>query len=77
MKQLYFITSTNTDVGKTYGAEKFLTKFAKEGKKVGYFKPFETGVKDKPEDGTKLLDLTKKLNKMFNFTIDEVVPFQF
>ena len=77
MKQIYFVTATNTNVGKTYAAQIFLNKFAKDGKKVGYFKPFETGVIDKPDDGTKLLNLTKQLNKEFDFTIDEIVPFQF
>jgi len=77
MKQIYFITATNTDVGKTYASEVFLTKFALEGKKVGYFKPIETGVKNAPHDGTKLLALTKKLNPEFNLGIEDVVPYQF
>jgi len=77
MKQIYFITATNTNIGKTYASEIFLNKYAKMDKKVGYFKPFETGVIDKPNDGTKLLNLTKKLNKEFDFTINEIVPFQF
>jgi dethiobiotin synthetase len=77
MKQTYFITATNTDVGKSYASEIFLKKFAKEGKKVGYYKPIETGVTDTPVDGKKLLNLTKKLNPSFDFTIDEIVPYQF
>lgn len=78
MKELYFITATNTDVGKTYACEVFLKKFAKEGKKVGYIKPCETGVEEnKPLDGTKLLSLAKKLNPEFNMDINDVVPFQF
>jgi len=77
MKKIYFITATNTDVGKTYASEVFLKKFAKEGKKVGYLKPIETGVKNLPLDGTKLLHLTKKLNPEFNVTIDDIVPYQF
>ena len=55
-----FITATNTDVGKTYASEKFLRFFAKNGLKVGYFKPCETGVIDFPLDGTKMLNLTKE-----------------
>jgi len=62
LKQIIFVTATNTDIGKTYSCEKFLKQFAKTGKKVGYLKPFETGVIDSPLDGTKLLNLTKKLN---------------
>ena len=72
-----FITATNTDVGKTYAASLFLKAFAKEGLKVGYFKPCETGVKDKPLDGSKMLALTKSLNPDFNVNIDFVVPYQF
>ncbi len=76
-KQIYFITATNTDVGKTYASEIFLKKLALEGKKVGYLKPIETGVDKFPLDGTKLLDITKELNKDFDFTIDDIVPYQF
>ena len=72
-----FITATNTDVGKTYASEKFLRFFAKEGLKVGYFKPCETGVINSPLDGTKMLNLTKELNPNFNVTINDVVPYQF
>jgi dethiobiotin synthetase len=77
MKQIYFITATNTDVGKSYASEIFLKRFSKNGKKVGYFKPIETGVIDKPLDGTKLLSITKNLNSTFDFDIDEIVPYQF
>ncbi len=76
-KQIYFITATNTDVGKTKACEIFLKKFAKEGKKVGYFKPIETGVVDIPLDGGLMLNLTKKLNPTFQVDINDVVPFQF
>lgn len=73
-----FITATNTNVGKTYACEKLLKKFAKKGLRVGYFKPIETGVIDNPLDGSKLLELTKKLNPEFiDITIDDVVPYQF
>ena len=72
-----FITATNTDVGKTYASEKFLKYFAKAGLKVGYFKPFETGVVDFPLDGSKMLELVKKLNPSFDVTINDVVPYQF
>ena len=72
-----FITATNTDVGKTYASEKFLKYFAKAGLKVGYFKPFETGVVDFPLDGSKMLELVKSLNPSFDVTINDVVPYQF
>ena len=72
-----FITATNTDVGKTYASEQILKHYAKKGFKVGYFKPCETGVVDKPHDGTKILNLVKKLNLKFNATINDVVPYQY
>ena len=73
-----FVTATNTDVGKTYACEKFLRYFAKAGLKVGYFKPCETGVIDKPLDGSKMFELIKELNKDFeNVTLNDVVPYQF
>ena len=72
-----FISATNTDVGKTYAAALFLKSFAKKGLKVGYFKPCETGVINKPIDGTAMLQLTKALNPDFNVDIDFVVPYQF
>ncbi|RLA79715.1 MAG: dethiobiotin synthase [Epsilonproteobacteria bacterium] len=77
MKNIYFVTATNTDVGKSYASEVLLKRFAKDGKKVGYFKPIETGVVDKPLDGTKLLNITKKLNPNFILTINDIVPYQF
>lgn len=72
-----FITATNTDVGKTYASEILLKYYAKQGLKVGYFKPFETGVINKPLDGSAMLELAKKLNPEFNVSIDDVVPYQF
>jgi len=76
-KQIYFVTATNTDIGKTYACEVLLKKFAQDKKKVGYLKPFETGVIDTPLDGTKLLNIAKSLNNNYNLTIDDIVPFQF
>ena len=73
----FFITATNTNVGKTYASEKFLIFFASLGLKVGYFKPCETGVESFPLDGKKMLDLTKKLNPNFDVNINDVVPYQF
>jgi dethiobiotin synthetase len=76
-KQSIFITATNTDVGKTYAAGKFLQKFAREGKRVGYFKPIETGVSDIPLDGSKMLELAKSLNPDFKVSLNDVVPYRF
>ncbi|WP_044417542.1 dethiobiotin synthase [Halarcobacter anaerophilus] len=72
-----FISGTNTDVGKTYASEQILKHYAKKGLKVGYFKPCETGVIDKPLDGSKMFELVKKLNPEFKVTINDVVPYQF
>ena len=74
-----FITSTNTNVGKTFASEVFLKYFAKNGLKVGYFKPIETGVIDNsPLDGLKMFELVKKLNKNFeNLSLNDIVPYQF
>jgi dethiobiotin synthetase len=76
-KQILFVTATNTDVGKSYACEHFLKKYAKKGFKVGYFKPIETGVTNRPLDGTCLLTLTQQLNPNFTVTIFDVVPYQF
>jgi dethiobiotin synthetase len=77
MKQSFFVTATNTDVGKSYACEVFLKKFAQQGYKVGYFKPIETGVENLPQDGSKLLKIVQELNPDFTFTIDDIVPYQF
>ena len=78
MKEIYFITATNTNVGKTKASEIFLNKFASQNKRVGYFKPIETGVINKPLDGTLMFDLTKSLNSDFKkLNINDIVPYQF
>ena len=74
---LLFVTATNTDIGKTFACEKILKHYYKKGFKVGYFKPFETGVEDIPLDGSKMLNLVKKLNHNFKASINDVVPYQF
>jgi dethiobiotin synthetase len=76
-KNIYFITATNTNIGKTKTCEVFLNKFAKRGKKVGYFKPIETGVKNIPQDGAKMLKLVSKLNPDFKVGLDDVVAYRF
>ena len=78
MKDIYFITATNTNVGKTKASEVFLRYFSSKGKSVGYFKPIETGVSDIPEDGSKMFNLAKKLNPKFEqLNINDIVPYQF
>jgi len=79
MKEIYFITATNTNIGKTKACEVFLKKFAQDGKKVAYFKPIETGViNNNPLDGTQMFNLSKELNKnLENININDIVPYQF
>ena len=74
----YFVTATNTNVGKTYTCEKLLLKYANLGYKVGYYKPIETGVIDNnPLDGVSMLCLAKRLNPSFQVNIEDVVPYRF
>jgi dethiobiotin synthetase len=78
MKKIIFVTATNTNVGKTYACKVLLKKLHKRNKKVGYFKPIETGVKNIASDGSAILKFTKKLNKSYKkLTIDDIVPYQF
>ncbi len=75
---IQYITATGTDVGKTYITLELLKEYAKRGLKVAAIKPIETGVVTLPIDGTKLLDLTKKLNPLLeSITIEDVVPLQY
>ena len=39
-----FITSTDTDVGKTYVCRGIVRELLKRGKKTGYFKPLQSGI---------------------------------
>ncbi|GGD36714.1 ATP-dependent dethiobiotin synthetase BioD [Malaciobacter pacificus] len=77
LNKSFFITATNTDVGKTYACEKFLRFFHSLGLRVGYFKPCETGVITNPIDGSKMLNLVKELNPSFDVTLTDIVPYQF
>ena len=74
-----FITATNTNIGKTYSCKKLILSLVSKGFKVGYFKPFESGViNNKPQDGISMLNLVKQYNKDFiDITINDVVPYQF
>jgi len=66
MKQIIFVTATNTNVGKTYASKLLLKSFAKKSYKVAYFKPIETGVDLLPKDISKCVKLAKKLNPLLN-----------
>ncbi len=74
----FFISGTGTNVGKTYTTLMLMEYFAKKGYRVGAFKPIETGVLEKPEDGEKLLIKAKKLNPDFqDIVIKDIVPITF
>ena len=74
----FFISGTGTNVGKTYTTLMLMEYFAKKGHRVGAFKPIETGVINKPEDGEKLLNKAKELNSDFqDIVIEDVVPITF
>lgn len=40
----FFITATDTDVGKSYVSKHLAYEFYKKGLKVAYFKPFQSGI---------------------------------
>ncbi len=69
-KKVLFITGTNTEVGKTvvsYLLAKFLKK---QGIKVGYWKPVETGVEKYPADG-------KLLSSLLGQPLEETVTYTY
>lgn len=73
-----FITATNTNIGKTYTTLKLIEKLSEQGKKVGVFKPVETGVIDIPQDAKLLYEKAKIYNpKLNNLTIDDICPIQY
>ena len=46
MNKSIFITGTDTDIGKTFVSVGLCLTLENKGLKVGYFKPFQSGVKD-------------------------------
>ncbi|EDZ61718.1 dethiobiotin synthetase [Sulfurimonas gotlandica GD1] len=76
MKKRFFITATNTDIGKTYTTKLLLREFASRGFRVGVIKPIETGVIDGYAiDGSELLSTVKELNCEFeNVSLEDIVP---
>jgi dethiobiotin synthetase len=51
----FFITGTDTEVGKTFVASLFCKYLVDSGEKVGVFKPIESGVKNNPSPDFKIL----------------------
>jgi dethiobiotin synthetase len=77
MKSGYFITGTDTGVGKTIVSAAILRTFIKKGLKVGAMKPIETGCLNKdgvllPSDGMFLRDMAE-----MNDSLDIVTPVKF
>lgn len=77
MKFGYFITGTDTGVGKTIVSAAILRGFIKKGLKVGAMKPIETGCLNKdgillPSDGMFLRDMAE-----MNDPLDFVTPIKF
>ncbi len=77
MKAGYFITGTDTSVGKTIVSAAILRGFIKKGLKIGAMKPFETGCLNKdgillPSDGMFLRDMAE-----MNDSLELVTPIKF
>ena len=75
MSKRIFVTSTNTDIGKTYTTKRLLEEFASRGIRVAVIKPIETGVDKTAFDGEELLTCIKKLNpEGQNLKVEDIVP---
>jgi dethiobiotin synthetase len=77
MKHGYFITGTDTEVGKTIVTSAILRSFIKKGLKIGAMKPVETGCINKdgillPADGMFLRDMAE-----MNESLDLITPIKF
>ncbi len=70
MKNVLFITGTDTGVGKTYISTLIIKSLLNLGIKAGYFKPVETGCDPFCEDALKLSKITGQ-------SIEESVLYQF
>ncbi|MFT7823960.1 MAG: dethiobiotin synthase [Sulfurimonas sp.] len=73
-----FITATGTSTGKTHTTLKLIETLAKNGIKVGVFKPIETGVGKEPLDAKALLEACQKVNPGFaGLTPEEITAYTF
>ena len=73
-----FITATNTNVGKTYTTTRLIEALSQKGYKVGVMKPIETGVREIPEDATRLFEYAKTFNPALeSLKLRDIVPYQF
>lgn len=76
--QPWFITATNTGVGKTHITCRLLDALDRRGLTPGVLKPIETGVDSIPEDATKLKQHCSKINQKYSdLTLEDICPYQF
>ncbi|MHB1646663.1 MAG: dethiobiotin synthase [Candidatus Acididesulfobacter diazotrophicus] len=76
--RVFFITGTDTDVGKTFVSSLIINGLKYYGKKTGYLKPIETGVKLNHDGTKKYIDsfFVKKQSDI-NESLEEICPFTF
>jgi len=76
--QTLFITATGTNVGKTHTTLKLIDALASQGRKVGVFKPIETGVTGTAPDAALLLQACQKTNEEFKaFSAKDITAYTF
>jgi dethiobiotin synthetase len=77
----YFITGTDTGVGKTLVASVLAAGLQKRGKNVGVMKPIETGCTGDPEDALTLIRAISSNPELdeyiVNFELKHTCPYQF
>lgn len=75
----FFITGVDTDIGKTYVSAYLCLKYKKEGKTVGYFKPFQSGAIKKEDEliAPDVYELQKKgIESKYSYLLEgEVSPY--
>ncbi|MBI1823963.1 MAG: dethiobiotin synthase [Nitrospirae bacterium] len=69
----FFIAGTDTEVGKTYFACRFIEQLIARGEKVGILKPIETGILTREDsDAVRLITAARS-----NIPIESVSPYRF
>lgn len=56
----FFVTGTDTDVGKSYICKHLAKEFIKLGKKTGYLKPFQSGLEEGIDPDAKQIEIIAK-----------------
>ena len=56
----FFVTGTDTDVGKSYICKHLAKEFIKLGKKTGYLKPFQSGFEEGIDPDAKQIEIIAK-----------------